>query len=377
MAKKKKNNFTPKEKAFLQDAKKLALFSAETNLRMGHVTTPDVSKERAKEIAGVQAKLLKQYNHVLVSSGTYGRPKEDVLSDNVIDLSQWEFMEYNNPTEEITATIDSWKKEFIDLPDTEKILFFCPCFKQGTLKIANNRYIAWDVLKTDLENHAITMHLTDYTEADDIWEPGTSGTITVRTMTASNASLESDLSTLMTYSKIFQLLSPKKLGWSKFEEKLWETSTVYHAWLFENGLNKKDTNPINELGTIFIHNISLVNMALNKNKAKLSQNSRQRRDKDEESKPKILTDDAPAPVRKIRTIKGLQIKSEKPPRKPTRQSVIKYSMESWACRGHMRRLKSGKLVPVSPSVHHRKILADNKQEPPKSTIILKENLPNT
>ena len=262
MAKKKKNNFTPKEKAFLQDAKKLAVFSAETNLRMEHVTTPDVSKERAKEIASIQSKLLKQYDRVLVSSGTYGRSKEEVLSDNVIDLSQWEFMEYNNPTEEITATIDSWKKEFIDLPDTEKILFFCPCFKQGTLKITDNRYITWNVLKTDIENHSITMHLTDYTEADDIWEPGTSGTVTVKTMTESNASLESDLSTLVTYSKIFQLLSPKKLGWSKFEEKLWEVSTVYHAWLFENGLSKKDTNPANELGTIFVHNISLVNMAL-------------------------------------------------------------------------------------------------------------------
>lgn len=376
MAKKKKNNFTPKEKAFLQDAKKLAVFSAETNLRMEHVTTPDVSKERAKEIASIQSKLLKQYDRVLVSSGTYGRSKEEVLSDNVIDLSQWEFMEYNNPTEEITATIDSWKKEFIDLPDTEKILFFCPCFKQGTLKITDNRYITWNVLKTDIENHSITMHLTDYTEADDIWEPGTSGTVTVKTMTESNASLESDLSTLVTYSKIFQLLSPKKLGWSKFEEKLWEVSTVYHAWLFENGLSKKDTNPANELGTIFVHNISLVNMALNKSKAKLPQNSRQKYGKDEESKPEIIANGAPSPIRKVRTIKGLQIKSERPPRRPTKQSVIKYSMESWACRGHMRRLKSGRLVPVSPSVHHRKILAHNEQKPPKTTIILKENTPN-
>ena len=63
---------------------------------------------------------------------------------------------------------------------------------------------------------------------------------------------------------------------------------------------------------------------------------------------------------------------EKPPRMPSKESVIKYKTAVWIARGGIRHMKNGKLVPFRESVRHRKCLqSDANDDIPATKIIMK------
>lgn len=368
--KKKKNKLSPKQQEAISVAKKLVERTTNAQLSSSRVEMGDLGTDALELVSSTQKKLMRQYNARLVETGTYGKSRDEVLDHDTIDVSEWEFMDANNPGQEIMDTIKSWRDEFVALPNKEKILFFCPCFKNGVLKLSTNRLIYWDVIKIDIESNAVRLFLHDYKDDQDMWEPGVSGEIEIKAADESSAEIQAISHTCRMYEDIYTMLSPKNMGWNEFETKLWKTGCVEHGKRFTDMLAAMDKHPVSELGAIFMHNISLVNMALNKQKAKLRHEPNQ--EKNECVKHEAIPPGDNKPERKVRAISGLVVKSEKPPRRPTRQSVIKYSMESWSCRGHVRRLKSGRLVHVSPSVHHRKALAGSRQDPINTTIIFKE-----
>lgn len=365
--KKKKGNLSPKQQDAIRAAKKLV---ERTQVSTGHVNMDDLNKDALELVSSTQKKLMRQYNDKLVKTGTYGKPRNEVLDNDTIDISKWEFMDFNDPSQEIMDTIRSWRDEFITLPDNEKILFFCPCFKRGVLRISTDRLIYWDVVKVDVDTGTVRLFLHDYKDDKDMWEPGVSGEIEITSADESSAEILAISPTCHVYEDIYTMLSPKGLGWNEFETKLWKTGCIEHGKRFTEMLESMDKHPVSELGAIFMHNISLVNMAMNKQKTKIRHEPSRGKNKD--VRHEAISPDDDRPERKVRAISGLVVKSKKPPRRPTRQSVIRYAMESWSCRGHIRRLKSGRLVHVSPSVHHRKALAGSRQDPINTTLILKE-----
>lgn len=366
--KKKKSNLTPKQKEAIQAARKLVARIGGDAMSLHRVDMTDIDPDILKLVSDTQTRLMTQYAGKLIKTGAYGKPKNEVLDNNVIDLSQWEFMDVNNPGKEILDTIKSWHDEFLALDDTEKFLFFCPCFKEGVLRIDVDRYVYWNVVKTDLKTNVITLFLQDYNDSHELWEPGVSGQVTFKAAEGSSAEVQAIFPTCRLYEDIYAMISPKSMGWNEFETKLWKVGCIEHGQAFTERLAAMDKYPVTELGAMFMHNISLVNMALNKQKAKVRHDYGKNDGVRHETR---LPADNEA-KKKIRAVSGIVIKSDKPPRRPTRQSVVRYGIESWTCRGHIRRLKSGRLVPVRPSIHHRKALAGSRQDPINTTLIFKE-----
>lgn len=358
--KKKKSSLSQKEKQLIQSAKILLRKALNPNDPLYNEYIPN---EHLDIITTTQKRLLHQYAKRLIRQNIYGQTQEAITSLNMLDVSEWPLAQEKR-SQEANDIIQKWGQEFHERPDIEKFLFLCPCFNEGTLRLQKDRYIHWKVTRVDLENKQFDIKLFDYLYSHDTWEPGTSGLLTVTETGGEQIEIIPDAQDNVTYSVIYSMLSPKSMGWTEFEAQIWKTTMLEHARQREEFLDSLDKHPLSELGTIFITIISYVNMALSENKPKA-------KPKTKTNKTQVKTTIGTPPEKKLRTINTLKITSDKPPRVPTRKSIIKYSIESWTCRGHTRRLKSGRLIYVKPSVHHRKALANNQQEPINTTLKLK------
>lgn len=358
--KKKKSSLSQKEKQLLQSAKILLRKAINANDPAYNQYIPD---EHLDIITTTQKRLLHQYAERLIRQNIYGQTQETITSLNMLDVSEWPLAQENR-SQEANDIIEKWGQSFNKRPDTEKFLFLCPCFNEGTLRLQENRYIYWKVTRVDLENKQFDIKLHDYLYSHNTWEPGTSGLLTIKETNGEQIEITADTQNSITYSVIYSMLSQKSMGWTDFETQIWKTTMLEHARQHENFLDSLNKHPVSELGTIFINIISYVNMALSENKPKA-------KPKTKTHKTQFKTTTGTPTERKLRTINTLKITSDKPPRVPTRKSIVKYTIESWTCRGHTRRLKSGRLIYVKPSVHHRKALANNRQEPINTTLKLK------
>lgn len=99
------------------------------------------------------------------------------------------------------------------------------------------------------------------------------------------------------------------------------------------------------------------------------------------AKVKSIAGDVPdkQPPHIIRTFKsGISIVSRKPPKFAAKEIIRKYTKPSWKTIGHTRHYKSGKVVYIRPSIHHRKCLkggAGEGSNAPRTVIVVepKEN----
>ena len=99
------------------------------------------------------------------------------------------------------------------------------------------------------------------------------------------------------------------------------------------------------------------------------------------AKVKSVAGDVPdkQPPHIIRTFKsGISIVSRKPPKFAAKEIIRKYTKPSWKTIGHTRHYKSGKVVYICPSIHHRKCLkggAGEGSDAPRTVIVVerKEN----
>lgn len=111
--------------------------------------------------------------------------------------------------------------------------------------------------------------------------------------------------------------------------------------------------------SIFLTATALSNqiLAANKPKAVRSKKSNQNTER------KIVADEQKEiPKRIVRNVGPIQIKSEKVPKVPTKETVIHYKVASWKVRGGLRHYKNGKVVPFKPCVKHRKCLKQNDKQ---------------
>lgn len=61
------------------------------------------------------------------------------------------------------------------------------------------------------------------------------------------------------------------------------------------------------------------------------------------------------PERKTRKLGNMiKIRSDKRPKAPDTEKIIKYHMPEWQCKGHLRHLKSGKIIEIKPHTCKRK-----------------------
>lgn len=114
-----------------------------------------------------------------------------------------------------------------------------------------------------------------------------------------------------------------------------------------------NTNNAYELAKLFTHFILLANQELYMNKPKAIRKNA----KSTKAKRIVETDTSVQQPRKlVRTVGKISMQSEKPPKMPTRETIVHYKTAVWKARGGVRRMKNGKLVPFKESIRRRKCL---------------------
>ena len=309
----------------------------------------------------VQKSMLIEYNDKLIEHG-YGMSKNEIKSKDTINLIAVCNYKKNSMTgNKIGIPIVSTKD--IDFEFYERVgwLSFVPCFQEGVLKLNIGRFVYWNIKSIDVPERTITIFLQDYTFDNGLWSVGVSGTVKA---IIDNDDITRDINVEMydetSYSLLYKAIPYSKLRWDKQKINVWETITIEYAKNAEKSLKSHDTNGFTELVKLFQHFIIVSNQILDKNKPKAKRETREIKQK----RISIASDNVLSSDRKIvRTVGPITISSAKPPKQATEELIVHYKTATWKCRGGIRRLKTGKVVPFKSSVKHRRCLQKSDYSP--------------
>lgn len=292
--------------------------------------------------------LLAEYTQKVVQAG-YGKSKQEIKSMDMINIIP--ICEYKGATEAVKKSsmpiiqpMDDRTRKFVD-----ENWWYCniPCFSSGVLRVNIGKYIYWEVKSIDAENGYMSVFLHDYMYTSGIWEPGVSGL--VHCTFTEDGKMTFTVHNQMLFPDIYTLIPYKDLKWNKQQIAFWEEMVLAYAKDTEKALKEKGTDNVAELAKIFFCFIRIVNAELMANKPRLN------RSKGKGGRKHMADSKSPA-KKAVRDIGRISIQSKAVPHAPTRDTVVRYKTPSWKCRGGIRKMKSGKLVPFKPCVKHRKCL---------------------
>ena len=313
--------------------------------------------------------LLTEYNQKLIEKG-YGISKEKLLSLNVFDVRQIvEKGENNSPIYiapvKLTEEIKTWYK-------THGWLSLIPCFSEGVMHLNDDRYLYYRVenLNTDTKTYTIT--LNDYIQQKTYWDVGCQETYTIKmtndeTLYEMEELIDEEHPQRM-YPQLYTLIPAYEMGWNTQLQKEWQI-IINYTIAARKGMTAGIVNFQSYMCTQFLHIIMIINFYLSKNKASRPIKEKEETNTRHTEKKKADVINTERPKRRVGII---IVKSDKPPKIITKDSVIKYKTVSWHRRATTRTLKSGRTVFVKESVCYRKCLRDKKHETPNVTIEFKK-----
>lgn len=332
--------------------------------------------------------LLREYNQKLIDIG-YGMKRSTLKQKNLIDTrslcSDLDTVPSHNVPPSMMGTDGNIRTivESIDFRNyfTKDAQFFAyvPCFEEGVIQTNKDRYIYFKIKELDATSpkKSMVIYLQDFfMQGDDIniWQAGISGDLCIEESGNENINdiydiflekkeqsnkipIETSTKNVILFPDIYRLIHQKTLGWSDMDMALWENVMIpaskrkLHKIIYTT---KSDS--FEHLCMIFMYNMPVINYQLYCYKPKAI------RSKSTGHTKAVAVPNA-KPKRITRMIGPISMKSPKPPKLATEESIRRYKVASWHCRGGMRKLKSGKVVPFKPSIHHRKCLKDNPSDP--------------
>lgn len=329
--------------------------------------------------------LLREYNQKLIDIG-YGMKRSTLKQKNLIDTrplcSDLDAVPSHNVPPSMMGRNGNIKTivkstGFHDYFTKDAQFFaYVPCFEEGVIQTNKDRYIYFKIKELDATSSkkSMVIYLQDFFmqgNTVNIWQAGISGDLCLEESETGDienmflpkkdqsAKIPIKISTknVMLFPDIYRLIRQKTLGWSDMDMALWEnvmiptTERKLHEIVYTT---KSDS--FEHLCTMFMYNMPVINYELYCYKPKAI------RSKSTGHTKGIAVPDA-KPKRITRMIGPISMKSPKPPKLATEESIRRYKVASWHCRGGMRKLKSGKVVPFKPSIHHRKCLKDNPSDP--------------
>lgn len=325
--------------------------------------------KKFKDLAKQIRSLTIQYSSALISQ-RWALPREAIEQMDRIDIRSL----FSELSDNICMSGD------IPLRDSPDFLAYCdrepqfmrliPCFQEGALQCNKDRFIHWKIMDLNLEEPYIDIYLADYMVTDGFWTPGCFGAVRFqKNKDCGEVELGYDHNSMYDFTRLYTLINRSKLGWSKDTMKLWEGWVVKHAEITAAELLKSGYNNLTCIGCLFEIYMEIINYCLSIHKPSRPQAI----SGGSAAKAKtVAVPNMPQPERKVRMVGTIPVISSTVPRRPTEKTIIKYQLESWNTRGHMRHLKSGKVVYVKPSVHHRKALRDTATgNTPQSVIVIR------
>lgn len=306
--------------------------------------------------------LTERYNDMLEKDGLC-LSRAQIKSMNMIDLRK-------APHTEIDKDIPIAMAVFHDFPERREFvkrvgwLANIPCFKEAVVRVNTFRYVHYKILDVDMDAMAYDVYLHDYIYQGGRYLSGTYGNAHMR-FNNDNEEVDADLSSTMLFSELYRIYPQNILGWTNEEMNIWREYILDYADNTQNQLESKyGTDQFFELVKMYSCFISLINYILESNKV-----SRPKSTASHNSPKPTASDNPQSPKKFTRTVGGLSITSERVPKMPTVKTAIKYRTTSWPTRGHLRTLKSGKIVPVKESTHYRHALKDKATDTPMQQII--------
>lgn len=317
-----------------------------------------IEKQHNSEIELVN-QMVRTYNRELIEQG-FGIKRADLKKKDFIDIRNL-LPKCDDKSDMPKIELSSEEKEF----GKENFWFsVIPCFTEGVLQVNDNRYIYWNMLEIKPYDDEMTLILHDYAFLSDIgWQPGIISLVKMTFRKEDHCIvLDFDENSTQLYSEIMQSLSYKKLNWTQNQIQLWKECVIQPSIEREERLKREGTDRAQEMTMQFLYYISKVNYMLAMNKPKSEKQHRKTVTSD--TKIEAVTDYVPSEdTRRVRNIGNISVKSTAVPKLPTEKTVIRYKVAAWKTRGFIRKYKSGKVVHVKESIHHRKCLESKNQDP--------------
>lgn len=249
-------------------------------------------------------------------------------------------------------------------PDTKKMVNECwylilPPFKKGVLKPNRNRYIVYEILEVNEDEHSYWVSLVDYAY-EDVWVLENLAVGMFRWKSDDEKPCEYRVAGDKMSAIIERNLKDHASDWTP-DDRLYFKEVVVP--LYKSVELDQDAD-LDDLLTHFVGFIMQTNVQLAKNKPKAVRGSgnkikTQAGEVDKNPKPKV-----------VRTLpNGIQIKSVKVPKPMSPDTIRKYHLAAWHSRAHIRHYKDGRITYVKESIHHRKCLQDENKPVIPQTII--------
>lgn len=322
--------------------------------------------------------LEREYYQKLIEKG-YGMKRSELKKKDLIDIRP--LLSLNKDDTRGVPTLDRPIDELCFLKEHQWYSVI-PCFTEGVIHLNTDRYIYYKMTDMNPYEQYYTVYLQDYIAYDSCWSVGVSGTTKIENPTKDEQAVPTTngfYNILVTNTDItlipdiYRILDYEKdLHWNKKQIDDWTNLIVKFADDTTQQLINRNTTQFNELVKIFLILISKINYALYTNKTKTP-----RKTTSATKHQTAIADTIEQPTKRIRTVGVINIKSEKPPRLPNKDTIVKYKVASWKTRGGVRRLKSGKLVPFKESIHHRHALMNHDTDTPQSVIKFKKKIERT
>ena len=241
-----------------------------------------------------------------------------------------------------------------------------PPFKKGVIKPNRHRYIMYEILEINEEDHSYIVEMQDYGYESSVWSMDCHAIgffrwdISIKNDEVGQSGYHCQYSAKgFNMSKIIADQYEKTMG------KLDKAQKFYINNILIPTLKASEND--NDFDALLLHfalisirtNIQLLDgkpKAIRGSGVKIKTSAG---DIDKNPKPKI-----------VRALSGgIQVKSVKIPKPVSPDTIRTYTLEAWKTRGHVRHYKNGKTVWVKESVHHRKCLQTEEKSIIPQTII--------
>lgn len=357
-----------------------------------------VNKNLSKDDMALYKVLLREYNRKLVDIG-YGMKRSVFKKLDLIDLKSLPVSRKGSLTEMPTFTIIS-DKEYADYVNSifsenlsedmildNALCLLIPPFTEFGFCFTPNRYGYVKVNGIDMVEHTMDITVQDYTvnKVLSLWVPGTKCNARITLSHNRPASLfdmdsyvaEINTSDAVDPHMINHIISADDLGWNEREKRIWYYMDEMYSKPTMDALAENVRSSYVELVRYLLLAITISNYMLYGNKPVI-----QREPKEKKSsvpvKDNVSVDQTPLPERRTRTVGMITIKSVKPPKRATPNTVRHWKVASWKARGGVRHMSDGRVIPFKESIRHRKALAG--KDVPKDilpvTLKMKDNRPD-
>lgn len=320
-------------------------------------------------IGNTYKRLMDKYFDTLIEKGLSGDSIDILLDDNIIDVSRWWNFHSKSPMPGHEDRVVMLRDELLHLNERDVFLDTIPCFPTGIIKISNIEYAQWKVTNLDADKMSYELDLACYQI----------GGATERLHRIMHGSFKVDSvkrifrpeKPYYEYSSAYSLIPLNEFIKLPEEREFWKQGPVRTAKLVDQrkAAEHRGSSYLDMFADSFFATIMLLNQLLKHTSPKVTH----KRTSGKSAKCEVNLETLPSrKIRKVRVFDDIEITSVKVPHAINEETVRTYRVASWYTRGCLRRLKSGKVVPVRASIHHRRVLKDDQEklEPAKVTYVV-------